>query len=189
MGQIGGTEPGSPGWVSTSVAAAALGIKPRQCRNLIQEGELEARLEGEGRDRRYMVSIASLEALRDKRQSEGKLPLSRRRTAEDEDVGAELGQWVRELTARLEARAAENAELRTRLELTEQADSTLREQLERERERVDQERQERERLLEELKRERERADKLEEAQEEESRRLREELDTERSKGFWRRLFG
>jgi hypothetical protein len=146
------------------VAAAALGIKPRQCRNLIQEGELEARLEGEGRDRRYMVSIASLEALRDKRQSEGKLPLGRRSTAEDEDVGAELGQWVRELTARLETRAAENAELRTRLELTEKADSTLREQLERERAR---------------------ADRLEERAEQ----LRDELEAERSKGFWQRLFG
>jgi len=146
------------------VAAAALGIKARQCRNLIQEGELEARLEGEGRDRRYMVSIASLEALRDKRQSEGKLPLSRRRTAEDEDVGAELGQWVRELTARLETRAAENAELRTRLELTEKADSTLREQLERERAR---------------------ADRLEKRAEQ----VRDELEAERSKGFWQRLFG
>jgi hypothetical protein len=159
-----GNSAGSHGWVSTSVAAAALGIKPRQCRNLIQEGELEAKLEGEGRDRRYMVSIASLEALRDKRQSEGKLPLSRRSTAEDEDVGAELGQWVRELTARLETRAAENAELRTRLELTEKADSTLREQLERERGR---------------------ADRLEERAEQ----LRDELEAERSKGFWQRLFG
>jgi hypothetical protein len=52
-------------------------------------------------------------------------------------MGANLGQWVRELTARLETRAAENAELRTRLELTEKADSTLREQLERERLRAD----------------------------------------------------
>jgi hypothetical protein len=188
MGQIRSNDPGNHGWVTTSVAAAALGIKPRQCRNLIVEGELEATLEGEGKDKRYLVSVSSLEALRDKRQSEGKLPLSRRSATDEHEVGAELGQWVRELTARLEARAAENAELRTRLELTEQADSTLREQLERERERVDQERQERERLLEELKRVRERADKLE-AQEEESRRLREELDTERSKGFWRRLFG
>ena len=81
--------------------------------------------------------MSSLEALRDKRQSEGKLPLNRRSTTEDEDVGADLGQWVRELTARLETRAAENAELRTRLELTEKADSTLREQLDRERERAD----------------------------------------------------
>jgi hypothetical protein len=137
MGHTQGNDPGNHGWVTTSVAAAALGIKPRQCRNLIQEGELEARLEGEGRDKRYFVSVSSLEALRDKRQSEGKLPLNRRSTTEDEDVGADLGQWVRELTARLETRAAENAELRTRLELTEKADSTLREQLDRERERAD----------------------------------------------------
>jgi len=81
--------------------------------------------------------VSSLEALRDKRQSEGKFPQGRRSIAKDEDAGAELGQWVRELTARLETRAAENAELRTRLELTEKADSTLREQLERERERAD----------------------------------------------------
>jgi hypothetical protein len=137
MGHTRGNDPGNHGWVTTSVAAAALGIKPRQCRNLIQEGELEARLEGEGRDKRYFVSVSSLEALRDKRQSEGKLPLNLRGTTEDKDVGANLGQWVRELTARLETRAAENAELRTRLELTEKADSTLREQLDRERERAD----------------------------------------------------
>jgi chromosome segregation ATPase len=147
MGHTRGNDSGTHGWVTTNVAAAALGIKPRQCRNLIQEGELEARLEGEGRDKRYFVSVSSLEALRDKRQSGGKLPLSRRGTAEAEDVGAELGQWVRELTARLETRAAENAELRTRLELTEKADSTLREQLERVRERAD-------RLEEELREER-----------------------------------
>jgi hypothetical protein len=137
MGHTRSNDSGNHGWVTTSVAAAALGIKPRQCRNLIQEGELEARLEGEGRDKRYFVSVSSLEALRDKRQSEGKLPLNRRGTTEDEDIGADLGQWVRELTARLETRAAENAELRTRLELTEKADSTLREQLDRERERAD----------------------------------------------------
>ena len=137
MGHTRSNNSGNHGWVTTSVAAAALGIKPRQCRNLIQEGELEARLEGEGRDKRYFVSVSSLEALRDKRQSEGKLPLNRRGTTENEDVGADLGQWVRELTARLETRAAENAELRTRLELTEKADSTLREQLDRERERAD----------------------------------------------------
>ncbi len=163
MGQIRGNDSGRHGWVTTSVAAAALGIKARQCRNLIVEGELEARLEGEGRDKRYLVSVASLEALRNKRQSGGRLPLSRRATAENQDVGAELGQWVRELTARLEARAAENAELRTRLELTEQADSTLREQLERERQRADQERERAERLEAEL--------------------------AERRRGFWSRLFG
>jgi dsDNA-specific endonuclease/ATPase MutS2 len=58
-----------------------------------------------------------------------------------------------------------------RLELTAQAESTLRESLERERERVE--------------RERERADRLEERAE----KLRDELEAERSKGFWVRLFG
>jgi hypothetical protein len=159
MGHTRGNDPGNHGWVTTSVAAAALGIKPRQCRNLIQEGELEARLEGEGRDKRYFVSVSSLEALRDKRQSAFRLPLNRRGITEGEDVGyvgADLGQWVRELTARLETRAAENAELRTRLELTENADSTLREQLDRERERAD--------------------------------RLEEEL-REARRSWWRRMFG
>ncbi len=54
--------------------------------------------------------------------------------------------------------------LEGRLELTERAESTLREDLERER------------------------SERREAQEE-ARRLREELEAERSKGFWRRLFG
>ena len=163
MEQSAGNNSGNQGWVTTKVAAAALGIKSRQCRNLIQEGELEAKLEGEGRDKRYLVSVASLEALRDKRQSVGKLPLNRRPDAENENIPAELGQWVRELTARLETRAAEYAELRTRLELTAQADSTLREQLERERNR---------------------ADRLEE----ETRELREKLEDARQP-WWRRMFG
>ena len=51
-----------------------------------------------------------------------------------------------------------------RLELTERTESTLREDLERER------------------------SERREAQEE-ARRLRETLEAERSKGFWRRLFG
>jgi chromosome segregation ATPase len=49
-------------------------------------------------------------------------------------------------------------------------------------------RAEQEGLQEELARERERADKLKGAQEE-ADRLREELEAERSKGFWQRLFG
>jgi predicted nuclease with TOPRIM domain len=64
---------------------------------------------------------------------------------------------------RLETRAAENAELRTRLELTEQTDSTLREQLDRERTRADE-------LAEE------------------TRELREKLEVARQP-WWRKLFG
>ncbi len=54
---------------------------------------------------------------------------------------------IRDLTADLMRRTADAAELRTRLELTAQAESTLQ--------------AERERLLEDLSRERERADRLE----------------------------
>ncbi len=46
-------------------------------------------------------------------------------------------------------------------------------------------REERERLLGDLERERERAARLEERAEQ----LRDELEAERSKGFWQRLFG
>lgn len=66
-----------------------------------------------------------------------------------------------------ERRPVEAADLRAWLELTAEAESTLQEQLDRKRER---------------------ADKMEEAQEE-AWRLCEELESERSKGFWLRLFG
>jgi hypothetical protein len=46
-------------------------------------------------------------------------------------------------------------------------------------------REERERLLSDLAHERERAEEVQE----EANKLREELEAERSKGFWRRLLG
>ena len=63
-------------------------------------------------------------------------------------------------------------------ELTERAESTLREDVERERKRADEERKRADE-------ERERADRLEERAEQ----VRDELEAERSKGFWSRLFG
>jgi excisionase family DNA binding protein len=71
---------------------------------------------------------------------------------------------ARELRERVEALQRELGRLEGRLELTERTESTMRE----ERERL-------ERLLEEERTER--------------RQLQEELDADRSKGFWRRLFG
>ena len=64
----------------------------------------------------------------------------------------------------LETRASEPAELRTRPQLTEQTQSTIEE--------------ERNRLAENLRQ-----------AEEEAETLRKELEAERSKGFWHRLFG
>ena len=75
-----------------------------------------------------------------------------------------MSAMVQDLTTDLIRRTAEAAELRTRLELTERTESSLREDLERERE------------------ERQR-------HQEEAQRLREELEAERSKGFWQRVFG
>jgi chromosome segregation ATPase len=141
----------SGGWVTTRQAARALGVIPRQVRNYIAAGDLEGNKEGIGTNERWLISISSLEALRQKRQSEGKMPgkyhedaaqgEEPRHTAE---VNAEL---IRELAAKLEDAQYELGRAEARLELTSQTESTLR--------------AERERLLEDLARERERADRLE----------------------------
>jgi hypothetical protein len=166
-----GSSDGSSGWVTTKVAAAALGVTPRTVRTYIHEGELEGREEQEGINKRLLVSIASLDELRVRRGTEGRFRTQNRRSSgRGESTGENAGDMaevIRDLSTRLEQRAAEAADLRARLELTAQAESTLQEQLERERVR---------------------ADRLDDIQEE-NERLREELEAERSRGFWRRLFG
>ena len=166
---------GSSGWVTTKVAAEALGVDPRTVRTYINRGELDAKVEGEGVEKTYLVAIDSLHALRVR----GGFPRKNRARARDKSAkvvdgadGAEdYADMVRDLTDRLIRLSSETAELRTRLELTVEAESTLQE--ERDRLRQDRERERQERL-----------DAQQEAQ-----RLREELEAERSKGFWRRLFG
>jgi DNA-binding transcriptional MerR regulator len=141
MGQPSGNGNGNGGWVTTRVAAAALGVKPRQVRNYVSEGLLKAITEGEGVNRRYLVSIESVEALRSRRHSEGKLPGQYRDVAQDAAEPGHTSEDAAELLAKF---AAELGEARyrlgraeARLELTAQAESTLREQLVRERERAD----------------------------------------------------
>ncbi len=162
--------PGRSGWVTTKVAAAALGVNPRTVRAYIERGDLEAKAEGEGVEKAYSVSIESVYALRDRR---GGTRGTRERTREKSastDEPVDITAIVRELTAELIRSTSEAAELRTRLELTESAQSTVRE----ERNNL---REERDTLREELRKERERALELE-VQLRESR-----------KGFWKRLFG
>ena len=164
-------EPGGSGWVTTDVAASALKRSPRRVREYIRRGELAAKTEGEGVHKRYLVSIDSLNALLDKNRSSGGTrtdPRSgsaqrprdvrkERRTHDTADVDAAgLLATVQELQHRLGRAEA-------RAELTERAESTLRE--------------ERERLLADLKRERERAERIEE----ELRQTR--------RGWLRRFFG
>ena len=158
---------GSSGWVTVKVAAEALGVDPDTVRTYVSRGDLEAKLEGEGVEKTYIVSIDSVNALRDRRDASRKTPHSREKSA-GMGGGAEgaedLVEHIRELTSELIRSSSEAADLRARLELTERTESSLREDLER--------------VREERQRHQEEAD-----------RLRTELEAERSKDFWRRLFG
>ena len=167
---IAATQEGGSGWINTEVAAAALNVSPRTVRDYIAAGKLAALTEGSGVQRRHMVDIGSLQALLDDRRRESAAsPRSRREDRASVDAAidaassadASAAETIRDLVTRLEARSADAADARARLELTE---STLRGELE-------MERTERIRV------------------QEEASRLREELEAERSKGFWRRLFG
>ncbi len=150
--------------MTTKVAAEALGVNPRTIRAYIERGDLEAKAEGEGIKKTYLVSIDSLYALRDQRgyprHSRGK---TREKSASAEVSAGDLTGIIRDLTAELVQRSEEGAQLRTRLELTAQAESTLREERDRERARAD-------------------------GAEQEARRLRDELEEAR-KSWWRRFFG
>jgi excisionase family DNA binding protein len=170
-------------------AAKVLGITDRRVRALAQEG----RIEGERTEGGWKLFRYSVHSFRDARR-ERERPLE----ARGSDT-LSTSEWLR----RVEALQRELGRLEGRLELTERAESTVRE--------------ERDRLLRELEEERqqhladvqrERAERLEAQErverltqeharleeehgrvEEETRSLRGELEAERSKGFWRRLFG
>jgi hypothetical protein len=202
-----GRDEGNSGWVNTDVAAEALGVSARSVRNYILDGALVARKEKEGINERYVVSVDSLQSLRDRRKQQGKLQGRRRRASRRSERATESSaelvreaavDMLRETLASLETHIAQNAELRVRLELTEKTESTLREELEREH----QERVEAQGQAESL--ERERAETQQSALQlahehkqlgeeysrlhSEAERLRDELEAERSKGFWARLF-
>src|SRR5919112_2105250 len=79
------------GWVTTQVAARSLGISPRTVRWHIEHGNLEAKPEGEGVRRTWLVSIDSVQAFRDSRQRQGQLPGGYRGEPGDADIAAESG--------------------------------------------------------------------------------------------------
>src|SRR5215204_4755627 len=123
------------GWTTTAAAAKALGVSPRTVRLYIERGELEGQLE-QGTDKRvWLVSIDSLNTLRAKRGTGGMVP------DESPEIAETIPEAMHDLAVRLENRAAEAAELRTRLELTERTQST-----------IEQERQQQEEKVEELQR-------------------------------------
>jgi hypothetical protein len=194
--------------VNTAVAAEALGVSARSVRNYILDGALVARKEKEGINERYVVSVDSLQTLRDQRKQEGKQQARRRRASRQSEATAEgtaevvrktAVDMLRETLTSLEMHMAQNAELWVRLELTERAESTLREELERERQErleaqgragsLEQERSETQQRVTQLAQEHTQLEEVHSRLQSEAERLREELEAERSKGFWARLFG
>jgi hypothetical protein len=146
------------GWVTTDVAAAALRRSPRRVREYIRRGLLAAKTEGEGVSKRWLVSINSLNALlNEDAYAKGPWPgvrpgstrgrRSDRKGMSADEVAvvdaAELLDAVQELHYRL-------GQAEARAELTEKAESTLRESLEREQLRTDAERERADRLEEML---------------------------------------
>ena len=153
---------GESGWITTEVAAKAVRVSPRTIRRYIEQGRLEAKPQGEGVRREWLVSVDSLHALRATRTFEESGPGVVRGEQAAVPVDS-IADVLREMAARLERRAEEAAELRVRLELTERAQSTLED--------------ERRRALEELAEARRRQEDIEVERDE----LRRELDE------WRRL--
>jgi hypothetical protein len=209
------------GWVTTEDAAAALGVSPRTIRDYIRSGGLEAKSEGAGVLKRWLVSKGGVQAMLEKRRSLEETPVDRPESAAGSPVtdgaadaaggesapvlpSAEEGtaDAAEPMMAALQDHQYRLGRTEARLELTEQAAIALQAELDR--------------LLEDLKRERKRADtereRVEESRyivdrvqgqgfearqkaerlewerdraQEEARRLREELEAERGKGFGR----
>jgi len=158
------------GWVTTQVAAKSLNISPRTVRWHIVKGNLEAKVEGEGVRRTWLVSIDSLQAFRDTRQRQRQSPGDYQESTGSPDIAAEGGgNAIRELADRLVEEAARASEFRVRLELAERAQSTLEEELARERRRREEAEREREDLRRELETLREAPQAPETAQEEPER--------------------
>lgn len=170
---------GISGWVTTDVAARAVRVSPRTIRRYIERGELKAKVEGEGVERRWLIDVDSLHALRASR-SEGE---DVREMSGEEGTGDRLADVIRDTAARVEERTAEAVEMRIRLELSEQAHSTVEEEARRLRE-------ENERLRRELEALQEARDAPEATFEDEGRGDAPSGNTgEPRVSWWRRIFG
>jgi chromosome segregation ATPase len=192
------------GWVTTDVAARAVRVSPRTIRRYIDQGKIEAKTQGEGVRREWLVSVDSLYALRATRTSEEQSVRADR--ASDADFSASsIADVLREMAARLERRAEEAAELRVRLELTEQAQSTLDQErrralndLEEARLRLEEAERERDELRQELEALKESIEEVPESAEARSDRStptdaggepQESTGRPQERSWWRRFFG
>jgi excisionase family DNA binding protein len=167
-------------------AARVLEVPQRRLLEMIETGELEG--EQDPQSSRWKIPKHAVDEL---------APADPSPESPDEELPEQSTEMVQELVDELGNLQRDVGRLRHRLNLARRAEKEERErllaELEQERERHRQEREqaentlqaERDRLLEEQRRERERADEFQE----EAKRLREELESVRDKGSWRRLFG
>lgn len=166
---------------TTGQAARILKVTDRGVRKMIDRGKLEAEADGRGRHKIPQRAVhAMLEERRISSPSEARDSGTGEITAEEASRSAEEARELRERVQEQDLQR-QLGRVEGRLELTERTESTMREDLERERARSEEERRradaEWERAL------------LAEAS---SIELRRELEAERARaarGFWRRLFG
>jgi helix-turn-helix protein len=142
------------GWTTTKQAAKVLGVSRRSVQGYVRRGLLEAREEGEGVTKRFIVSIDSLNTLRERRSDEAVTAEEFAGASAEAEGTAHLtanaGEGLRHVVDRLEARTVEATELRVRLEITERAESTVRAELAEERRRREEAEREREEIRREL---------------------------------------
>ena len=183
---------GESGWITTEVAARAVRVSPRTIRRYI-----EAKPQGEGVRREWLISVDSLHALRATRPPSADVP----EVAREVEHADSIADVLRDMSASLVARAEEAAELRVRLQLTEQAQSTIEEGRRRAEEALAEERRRREaaerraedleRRLQERQETTEAAETVEEAPEGTSPRSDAPgpQTGARSRPWWRRVLG
>src|SRR5215210_4548606 len=185
------------GWTTTKQAAKVLGVSRRSVQGYVRRGLLEAQEQGQGVNKTFLVSIDSLNALHDRRRREAseaaRFAGTSAKAMETAKEYTNAGEALRHAIERVEARTAEATELRIRLELTEQAQSTLQEELIGERRR----REEAERERDELRRRLESPRESPETVDEQQGRGQPQSDAPGPPGpqegtprpWWRRLFG
>jgi len=191
-------EASGSGWTTTKQAAKVLGVSRRSVQGYVRRGLLEAQEQGQGVNKTFLVSIDSLNALHDRRRHEAseaaKFAEASAEAAETAHQYTDTGEALRHAIERVEARTAEATELRIRLELTEQAQSTLQEELIEERRRREEAERERDELRQKLYAPRE-APEASETVKEETERAEPHPATGRAqesvqrRSWWRRVFG
>jgi excisionase family DNA binding protein len=160
-------------------AARVLEISQRRLLEMLETGEIEG--EQDPQSSRWKIPKHAVHEL----VATGSSPES-----PTEDFPEQSTEMLVDLVDELGNLQREVGRLRHSLDLARRAEKEEKERLladlKQEREQTERTlRVERDRLLEGQRRERERADRLQE----EANRLREELESERNKGSWRRLFG